>query len=109
MFMFTKLAHVQNAVKTKSAFNELLKQTCIIDKGVQGAHPQDSFLNFTPSRRQETASPVLKTDSVDTVFTFYYARKMLTATLNRTFRAVLLRAVLHIQQPFYFISFIYLF
>ena len=50
---------------------------------------------------QETASLVLKTDSV---FTFYYARKMQQATLNRTFRAVL-----HIHLPFYFIYFIYLF
>ena len=68
--------------------------------GVQWLSPR-IVLNFTPSRRQETASPVLKSDSVDTVFTFYYARKMQPATLNSTFRAVL-----HIQQPFYFISFI---
>ena len=61
-------------------------------------------LNFTPSRPHETASPVLKTVSVDTVFTFYYAREMQPATLNRTFRAVL-----HIQRPFYFISFIFFF
>ena len=69
----------------------------------RGSAPK-CFLNFTPSRRQETASPVLKTDSVDTVFTFYYARKMQPATLNRTFRAVL-----HIQRPFSFIFFILLF
>ena len=72
-------------------------------KGVQGLSP-GIVLNFTPSGRQETASPVLKTDSVDTVFTFYYARKMQPPTLNRTFRAVL-----HIQRPFYFIYFIYFF
>ena len=72
-------------------------------KGVQGLSP-GFFLNYTPSRHQETASPVLKTDSVDKVFTFYYARKIQPATLNRTFRAIL-----HIQRPFYFISFIYLF
>ena len=61
-------------------------------------------LNFTPSRRQEAAFPALKTGSVDTLFTFYYARKMQPANLNRTFRAVL-----HIQRPFYLIFFIYFF
>ena len=71
--------------------------------GSSGPSPR-IILNFTPSRLQETASPVLKTDAVDTVFTFYYARKMQPATLNHTFRAIL-----QIQQPFYFISFIYLY
>ena len=69
--------------------------------GVQGISP-GIVLNFT---RQETASPVPKTDSVDKVFTFYYARKILPATLNRN-----LRNVLHIQRPFYlYYSFLYFF
>ena len=68
-------------------------------KGVRGLSPLIFVKFYTiETRRQETASPVLKTDSVDTVFAFYYARKMQPATLNHTFRAIL-----HIQQPFYFI------
>ena len=53
--------------------------------GGPGAQPQDSFLNFTPSRCQETASSVLKTDSVDTVFTFYYARKNAASNIKSYF------------------------
>ena len=50
------------------------------EQGVQGLIP-GIVLNFTSSRRRGTASPVLKTDSVDIVFTFYYARKMQPATI----------------------------
>ena len=55
-----------------------------LPKGIQRLSP-GIFLNFTPSRRQETASPVLETDSVDTVFTFYYARKIEPATSKSYF------------------------
>ena len=45
------------------------RQCCRQPKGVQGLIT-GMFLKFTLSRRQETASPVMKTDSVDTVFIF---------------------------------------